>query len=40
MYVAGADDVVDSQIVGPSGVGDVEIGVDPYPSDHLGVVST
>ncbi len=40
VYVAGAEDVVESEIVGPSGAGDVTIGVDPYPSDHLGVVST
>lgn len=40
VWVAGADEVVSSGLVGPSGVGDVTIGVDPYPSDHLGVVST
>jgi hypothetical protein len=40
VYAAGADDVVASAIVGPEGAGDVTIGVDPYPSDHLGVVST
>jgi endonuclease/exonuclease/phosphatase family metal-dependent hydrolase len=40
VYASGTDEVVDSQIVGPGGAGDVEIAVDPYPSDHLGVVST
>ena len=40
VYAAGADEIVDSEIVGPEGAGDVSIGVDPYPSDHLGVVST
>jgi hypothetical protein len=40
VYVAGATGVENSQIVGPGGAGDVEIAVDPYPSDHLGVVST
>ncbi len=40
VYVAGAASIEDSQIVGPPGVGDVSIGIAPYPSDHLGVVST
>ncbi len=40
VYVAGAASISDSQIVGPAGAGDVAIAVDPYPSDHLGVVST
>jgi endonuclease/exonuclease/phosphatase family metal-dependent hydrolase len=40
VYAAGVEDVVASEIVGPRGIGDVTIGVDPYPSDHLGVVST
>jgi endonuclease/exonuclease/phosphatase family metal-dependent hydrolase len=40
VYTAGATSIEDSQIVGPAGVGDVGIPVNPYPSDHLGVVST
>jgi endonuclease/exonuclease/phosphatase family metal-dependent hydrolase len=40
VYAAGAASIEDSQIVGPPGVGDVTIPVSPYPSDHLGVVST
>lgn len=40
VYASGADEVLGSEIVGPSGAGDVSIEIDPYPSDHLGVVST
>ncbi len=37
---AGGATVVDSRIVGPAGVADVDVAVDPFPSDHLAVVST
>ena len=40
VFVAGALHVVDSRVVGPAGERDVDVAVDPYPSDHLGVVST
>lgn len=40
VYAAGAASIEDSQIVGPPDAGDVSIPVYPYPSDHLGVVST
>lgn len=40
VYVSGASGVDASEIVGPRGAGDVSIAVDPYPSDHLAVVST
>ena len=31
---------IDSRIVGPAGERDVDVAVNPYPSDHLGVVTT
>lgn len=34
------DAVTDSALVGPAGVPDVVVAVDPWPSDHLGVVTT
>ncbi|MDZ4767162.1 MAG: endonuclease/exonuclease/phosphatase family protein [Chloroflexota bacterium] len=40
VYAAGNVQVLDSQIVGELGGADVDIAVDPYPSDHRGVVST
>jgi hypothetical protein len=40
VFAAGAVAVLDSQIVGEAGGPDVGIGVEPYPSDHRGVVST
>ncbi len=40
VWVAGAEEIVSSELVGPAGAGDVTIPIDPYPSDHLGVVST
>ena len=40
VYVAGAASIENSEIVGPPKAGDVTIPVSPYPSDHLGVVST
>ncbi len=32
--------VIDCTLLGPSGVPDVGVAVDPWPSDHLGVVAT
>jgi endonuclease/exonuclease/phosphatase family metal-dependent hydrolase len=40
VFAAGHVEVLDSQIVGEAGGQDVDIAVDPYPSDHRGVVST
>ena len=40
VFAAGAKHIIDSRIVGPAGERDVDVAVDPYPSDHLGVVST
>ncbi|MDX2140351.1 MAG: endonuclease/exonuclease/phosphatase family protein [Chloroflexota bacterium] len=40
VFAAGNVEVLDSQIVGEVGGQDVDIAVDPYPSDHRGVVST
>jgi endonuclease/exonuclease/phosphatase family metal-dependent hydrolase len=40
VFAAGNAEVMDSQIVGEAGGQDVDIAVDPYPSDHRGVVST
>lgn len=40
VYAAGNVEVIDSQIVGELGGPDVDLAVDPYPSDHRGVVST
>lgn len=40
MWCSPSAHVVDSTLVGPSGVADVGVAVDPWPSDHLGVVST
>jgi hypothetical protein len=37
---AGPTQAVDSQVVGEAGNPDVDVVVDPYPSDHRGVVST
>lgn len=31
--------VVDATVVGPAGVADVGVAVDPWPSDHLGVLA-
>jgi hypothetical protein len=38
VWAAGAD-VVSSSILGPSGAPDVDVAVDPWPSDHLGVAT-
>ncbi len=38
VWAAGAE-VVSSRILGPSGAPDVDIAVDPWPSDHLGVAT-
>jgi len=38
VYVAGAVDVLDAQIVGEAGGPDVDIPIQPFPSDHRGVV--
>lgn len=35
----GGVEILESALVGPSGVPDVEIAVDPWPSDHLGVAT-
>lgn len=40
VFAAGAVHIIDSRIVGPAGERDVDVAVNPYPSDHLGVVST
>ncbi|MDX1991198.1 MAG: endonuclease/exonuclease/phosphatase family protein [bacterium] len=40
VFAAGKVDVLDSQIVGERNGPGVNIPVDPYPSDHRGVVST
>jgi endonuclease/exonuclease/phosphatase family metal-dependent hydrolase len=40
IYAAGDVVVIDAQIVGERGGRDVEIEIDPYPSDHRGVVAT
>lgn len=36
---AAADVIVDATVVGPAGVPDVGVAVDPWPSDHLGVLA-
>ncbi len=40
VFVPKGTKVSSSGIVGPTGGPDVEFGVSPFPSDHLGVVST
>lgn len=40
VLAAGDVEVIDSQIVGPAGGNGVDIGIENYGSDHLGVVST
>lgn len=40
VFAANVLNVVSSEIVGPSGSPNVDIGVDPFPSDHRGVVSS
>jgi hypothetical protein len=37
---AGPTHTLDSQVVGEGGNPDVDIAIDPYPTDHRGVVST
>jgi endonuclease/exonuclease/phosphatase family metal-dependent hydrolase len=39
VWSAGHDEITGSSLVGPAGVPDVVVDVDPWPSDHLGVVS-
>ena len=39
VYAANAIETVSSQIVGPLGSPNVDIGIQPYPSDHRSVVS-
>ena len=40
VYASGAAEVKNSRVVGQPGTPDVDIEVDPYPSDHRAVVST
>lgn len=40
VFVTKDVEVLKSEIVGPSGSPNVDIGITPYPSDHRGVVST
>ena len=40
VWSAGHDGLVESVVVGPAGVPDVVVDVDPWPSDHLAVVTT
>ncbi len=40
VFAANALEILDSQIVGPAGSPNVDIGITPFPSDHRGVVST
>lgn len=40
LFVANADEILDSEIVGDAGTPNVDIGITPYPSDHRAVVST
>jgi Endonuclease/Exonuclease/phosphatase family len=40
IHAAGNVEIIDSQIVGELGGEDVDIGINPYPSDHRGVVTT
>jgi len=40
VWAGGRASTVDSRIVGEAGGPDVDVEVDPYPSDHRGVVST
>lgn len=40
MFVANADEILNSEIVGDTGTPNVDIGIMPYPSDHRTVVST
>lgn len=39
VYAANAMDILSSEIVGPAGSPNVDIGIQPYPSDHRAVVS-
>ena len=39
VWSSGHREVVGSQVVGPAGVPDVSVAIDPWPSDHLAVVS-
>jgi endonuclease/exonuclease/phosphatase family metal-dependent hydrolase len=40
VLTAGPSEVVDTALVGEAGGPDVDIEIDPYPTDHRGVVST
>lgn len=40
IFSHGAVETLKSEVIGPSGSPDVDITVDPYPSDHRAVVST
>lgn len=40
VFAAGVDEVLTSEIVGPTGSPEVDIPLAPFPSDHRGVVST
>ena len=40
IYALGNSTTVASQIVGETGGPDIDIGIDPWPSDHHAVVST
>jgi endonuclease/exonuclease/phosphatase family metal-dependent hydrolase len=39
VWSSGHREVARSHVVGPAGVPDVGVAIDPWPSDHLGVVS-
>ncbi|NJN93614.1 MAG: hypothetical protein HC875_05720 [Anaerolineales bacterium] len=40
VFAGGPVEVLNSELVGPTGVPTVDIGMQPFPSDHSGVVST
>jgi hypothetical protein len=40
VWALGHDTITDAALVGPAGVPDVVVEVDPWPSDHLAVVTT
>lgn len=40
VFAGGPVEVLNSELVGPADVPDVDIGIQPFPSDHSGVVST
>lgn len=40
VFAGGTVEVIDSEILGEAGGPDVDIGIQPFPSDHRGVVST